>query len=1120
MIRKSVITGTWIGLLLSVANIFPAFYVFIGKALPSFGIYIERVFGDLLLPGGARISVTQPLMMALTAIITLLLLTIGTVAALRARAGSARVGLLCGAISGAFAGLVLYILIVAPTSTVMAGASLLEHVVYQGYTVYNSKAVVPFAQFTLLGQMRLLVFVVLGGAVLGGLEGALVGKLRRKHNAPPAPESLVDVVQARDGQRLWFRNYEEPVLSGLVTGVIGGFILVMTDFWTNASSVGKTDETSHWLAEIFAQAVEGVPLRDFQFSLLPVMVLLSVLVVVGMGGVAALLPKNPPGFLRARVFAAAVSGTVVGLIISMLLSSYLRFGLVILPQLMASENVHADVAVEVGEQIFENVIAYPEVRVLLIYLLPLPLILLVTLGYTFWGTVQGIFYTLLFALLKLRPVDRARAQQRQIREHPAQLLPRLHALFQKDSSAVQVLEHLAFDLRSNPDQARLVAAYHTLAVTPELAPRAFAEIAASLEANPDWKLRNEILALHRALDQGLAARTVAQVAMLNPLPEGQTSSLVPPLVKTGELLTKPLLELKKVERVDDLNTRIIFLSNALESLRQARMYCKTGAVEGYAAPLPEIDTLRLLVNHWEGIILATIRDIQGRAEVTAELKTRQITPSSEMALTMLLANRGLNVAEKVRVQIECGGEGCEIGEGGQQSFDILSPQETREIHLTLLAAGNGVKNPDAQGGENDFYIGPTRLCWTVSYGDALKPDYVLEFADQVEFVEQEKPFQRIFPIPYVTGTPLQGEQMFVGRQDVFAFVREHLLGTYQNNIIVLHGQRRTGKSSVLYRLGSEMAGTHVCVLVDMQGKAARGEVDFLYSIADDIVYALENKGITVNLPERKEFEESPEFFFRSRFLRGVYDALGDKNLLLMFDEFEELQRRVEDGKLTADIFPYLRNLMQHERRLDFIFAGTHKLEELAAEYWSILFNIAIYHKITFLEMPEITRLVTEPVLPFGMEYDPLAVERIYQVASGHPYFTQVVCHELVAYHNETRRSYITVSDVEAALERILERGEAHFKYIWAESTTQQRLVLMALAERLETETTATVEDIAAVLEHRGRPLTCEQIVEALGNTEARDITGHSSPRSSLHRFRVDLIRRWLYAARPSYEKVL
>ena len=213
---------------------------------------------------------------------------------------------------------------------------------------------------------------------------------------------------------------------------------------------------------------------------------------------------------------------------------------------------------------------------------------------------------------------------------------------------------------------------------------------------------------------------------------------------------------------------------------------------------------------------------------------------------------------------------------------------------------------------------------------------------------------------------------------MFEYIQEHLFGTYQNNVIVLHGQRRTGKTSILYRLKKVMADTHLCVLVDMQGKAARGTLDFLYSLADDIVYALEDQGLTLELPARSEFADSPEFFFRSRFLRSVYEVLppvtnpnadahphdGDqphrKHILLMFDEFEELQKRVEDGKLEPEIFPFLRNLMQHEEPLDFVFAGTHKLEELGAEYWSILFNIASYKKITFLSHDDAQRLITRP----------------------------------------------------------------------------------------------------------------------------------------------------------------
>jgi hypothetical protein len=159
-------------------------------------------------------------------------------------------------------------------------------------------------------------------------------------------------------------------------------------------------------------------------------------------------------------------------------------------------------------------------------------------------------------------------------------------------------------------------------------------------------------------------------------------------------------------------------------------------------------------------------------------------------------------------------------------------------------------------------------------------------------------------------------------------------------------------------------------------------------------------------------------------------------------------------------------------------------------------------------------------VPFGLEYDTLAVERIYRVTAGHPYFTQLICHEMVAYHNASRRSYFTTTDVDAVLGRIVEQGEAHFKYIWAESGTQRRLALLALAELLETADAVTLDDVAELLGKRGRPLDDRALPQALDDLEARDIIMRSGPRSSLYRFRVDLIRRWIYAARPAYEKVV
>jgi hypothetical protein len=223
---------------------------------------------------------------------------------------------------------------------------------------------------------------------------------------------------------------------------------------------------------------------------------------------------------------------------------------------------------------------------------------------------------------------------------------------------------------------------------------------------------------------------------------------------------------------------------------------------------------------------------------------------------------------------------------------------------------------------------------------------------------------------------------------------------------------------------------------------------------------------------------------------------------------------VEDGRLQAEIFQFLRNLMQHEEKLDFIFSGTHKLEELGAEYWSMLFNIAVYKPITFLSSAEVRRLMVEPVADSYLEYDSLAVERIIHVTAGHPYFTQLVLHEAIVYHNEQERSYLTVTDINRVLERIVERGEAHFKYIWSESSSAEQEVLRAMAEMLVGQEAVNVEDMRSYLGERGY-ISDDGWAAALRSLEGRDILSRGSAKSSLYRFKVDLIRLWVDHTRPS-----
>jgi hypothetical protein len=108
------------------------------------------------------------------------------------------------------------------------------------------------------------------------------------------------------------------------------------------------------------------------------------------------------------------------------------------------------------------------------------------------------------------------------------------------------------------------------------------------------------------------------------------------------------------------------------------------------------------------------------------------------------------------------------------------------------------------------------------------------------------------------------------------------------------------------------------------------------------------------------------------------------------------------------------------------------------------------------------------------------------VTAGHPYFLQLVCHNLVNLHNRQQRSYVTVGDVNAALDEILTAGEAHFVYLWMESTPAQRLALFAMS-RLGGAGFLTPLQAADDLARRGVPVERPELIGAFQRLAARDI---------------------------------
>ena len=369
--------------------------------------------------------------------------------------------------------------------------------------------------------------------------------------------------------------------------------------------------------------------------------------------------------------------------------------------------------------------------------------------------------------------------------------------------------------------------------------------------------------------------------------------------------------------------------------------------------------------------------------------------------------------------------------------------------------------------------------------------------------------QRLSANPYIAGSPVTHAEMFFGRNDVFQFIQEALIGRHQDNIIVLYGQRRTGKTSVLYQMHRHIDSLYIPILVDLQGLSLASVNDFFWELAMTIRRALQRERQISDLPRprREEYSEDPFHQFVEEFLPSVLSAVGDHHLLLMFDESTRLEEQVTAGKLDAQIFDLLRSLMQHSPRLNFIFSIGSRFELIQKEY-SLLFNVALYKEISFLNREDGTALITQPTQELH-EYEEEAINRVLEVTSGHAYYTQLLCHSLFGQWQRNPKPKVTAEDVDSVLGEVVERAIANLKFDWGESSPAEQLVLAACATMGKSNSTPLIEaEVEGVFRQYGINLPHTEVVNALKTLTSRELM-FALPDGG-YRFAVDLFRMWVH----------
>jgi hypothetical protein len=370
--------------------------------------------------------------------------------------------------------------------------------------------------------------------------------------------------------------------------------------------------------------------------------------------------------------------------------------------------------------------------------------------------------------------------------------------------------------------------------------------------------------------------------------------------------------------------------------------------------------------------------------------------------------------------------------------------------------------------------------------------------------------------PYIAGNPLglKDKRAFFGRKDILAWVNNELRNA-GTNALVLFGQRRIGKTSLLLQLEHNLpSDDFLTVYFDLQDTSTLPLGRLLGDLADTV---LERAGL--ELPDDLNFDNDGRSF-RRKFLPEFLEKIGEnRRPVILLDEFDVLDQTAE-AELPAEaasksLLPFLRRLMREEPRMAFVFVSGRHPGDLRMDFSATLKG-SLQRDLWILDQPSAIQLIRLGETNGTLHYTEAAIERILLLTNGHPYLTQLLCQRLwECAHTPppVDTPDIDVADIEAAIPLAIEAGENALEWLWKGLQPAERIYAAALAEiAVEANQPITEDQVVAVLSTYAARLRTREVELAPQDLVKRRVIELSSDRT--YRFAVELFRLWVKEKQP------
>lgn len=431
-----------------------------------------------------------------------------------------------------------------------------------------------------------------------------------------------------------------------------------------------------------------------------------------------------------------------------------------------------------------------------------------------------------------------------------------------------------------------------------------------------------------------------------------------------------------------------------------------------------------------------------------------------------------------------------------------------------MSSFTAYKRPDGVMAESHIYLGKTtstqrdrvrKALDSVTYVtnvEVLHSSLFISLTDQPSM----SPSHITITNPYSAG--VAKGQRFYGRKLECDRIMTYLCDRTQNHAILLWGQKRIGKTSLVVRLQEQAQGRFLPAYLDMQAVKDGTSTQFLHQLMNHISLALrENNTLQeISAPAYNRLRKDPLGYFDT-FLTQIQQVIGHSPLVIILDEFQCLCDLHEGTVSRNAIFSRLRSQSLHGHGIHLVLSGGGLMSKLMEQTGIVsLFNITHDEKLGTLEIEAARKLIKDGLIKVGGIAD-LAIDLLLQVTAGHPYYLQLLCSFLYEQAQE-QRAKITRDFVSTCIHKWLEQADnSRFQHFWegfdSYSARRNKLILSALADLRRQNDEVEYERLVAFIDNL---LPEQELVLTLDDLTNLGVVKHVYSRYTIE---VKLFAWWL-----------